>query len=72
MGAVHCTHLPSLIQPRLRPPAMGVPKLWEELEPAVKITSWAQLAAPAFERERLRGFRLGVDVAQWLLCMSLC
>ena len=52
-------------------PAMGVPTLWKELEPAVRITSWAQLAAPAFEREGVRGFRLGVDVAQWLLCVVL-
>ncbi|BGP45397.1 hypothetical protein JCM10450v2_001215 [Rhodotorula kratochvilovae] len=49
---------------------MGVPKLWEELEPAVRITSWAQLAAPAFERRGKRGFRLGVDVAQWLFHMG--
>ncbi|GAA6056175.1 hypothetical protein JCM3770_004244 [Rhodotorula araucariae] len=49
---------------------MGVPKLWEELEPAVRITSWAQLAAPAFERPHRRGFRLGVDVSQWLFHMG--
>ncbi|GAA5915215.1 hypothetical protein JCM8208_007713 [Rhodotorula glutinis] len=49
---------------------MGVPTLWKELEPAVRITSWAQLAAPAFEREGVRGFRLGVDIAQWLFHMN--
>ncbi|GJN87952.1 hypothetical protein Rhopal_000907-T1 [Rhodotorula paludigena] len=59
---------------------MGVPKLWEELEPAVRITSWAQLAAPTFassgEASRrasaapARGLRVGVDVSQWMFHMN--
>ncbi|GAA5841574.1 hypothetical protein JCM9279_000695 [Rhodotorula babjevae] len=49
---------------------MGVPTLWKELEAAVHITSYAQLVAPAFGRQGVRGFRLGVDVAQWLFHMG--
>ncbi|GAA5864672.1 hypothetical protein JCM3774_006036 [Rhodotorula dairenensis] len=45
---------------------MGVPGLWDELEPGVKITSWSQLVEPAFGREHVRGLRVGVDVALWL------
>ncbi|BGP13347.1 hypothetical protein JCM10213_001466 [Rhodosporidiobolus nylandii] len=49
---------------------MGVPKLWEELEPAVSITSWSQLSEPAFLRDGVRGLRTGVDVSGWLFHMG--
>ncbi|GAA5973645.1 hypothetical protein JCM11641_005060 [Rhodosporidiobolus odoratus] len=49
---------------------MGVPKLWEELEPACTLSTWAQLAEVAFQVERQRGLRLGVDVSGWLFHMN--
>jgi hypothetical protein len=46
---------------------MGVPKLWDELEPGVQIKSWSQLVEPAFARPGIRGLRVGIDVPLWLL-----
>ncbi|BGP53405.1 hypothetical protein JCM8202_000278 [Rhodotorula sphaerocarpa] len=46
---------------------MGVRKLWEEVEAGVRITTWSQLVESAAARPRIRGLRVGVDVAQWMM-----
>ncbi|GAA5879656.1 hypothetical protein JCM8547_003733 [Rhodosporidiobolus lusitaniae] len=50
---------------------MGVPKLWEDLEGACEITTWGQLAEPAFVSSLgVRGLRVGIDLSAWLFHMG--
>ncbi|GAA6038564.1 hypothetical protein JCM8097_004633 [Rhodosporidiobolus ruineniae] len=49
---------------------MGVPKLWQELEPGCSVVSLAQLAEPAFAVRGTRGLRLGIDLSAWLFHMG--
>ncbi|GAA5831012.1 hypothetical protein JCM11251_005109 [Rhodosporidiobolus azoricus] len=50
---------------------MGVPKLWDELEPSVRITTWTQLSEPGYaEAAGTRGLRLGIDLSAWIFHMQ--